>query len=287
MKFKLLFLLIAIIQISFLAHASKGLILNRNGNLNYYENDKFVKQVNHFNDIYNEFISLYFSGDYYYIVKKYKNVKKYYIERWNIQSNKSDIINLNSSNSPITSISLVSKGSGYIQSKNGNLDYYLNGTYIKTVKLRPLEYYESWVSFIFAGNSLYQNILVSLDSQNYGIVLYKCSKSGENCNEFDSFGNNLIFMDLNQNGNGLIVSTNIMYEDRTFLYFYKNNFKVSVIDIDSNEYFNPISVTNDDYIYVQLNSENEGFTLNRCDLDLKNCTKLDLPDKDYVYVSFK
>jgi hypothetical protein len=58
-----------------------------------------------------------------------------------------------------------------------------------------------------------------------------------------------------------------MYEDRSFLYFCKNNFKVNFIDKDSNEYFNPISVTNDDYIYIQLNSENEGFTLNRCDLD--------------------
>ena len=65
-------------------------------------------------------------------------------------------------------------------------------------------------------------------------------------------------MDLNQNRNGLIVSTNIMYEDRSFLYFYKNNIKVKVIYRDSS-----------DYIYVQLNSGNEGFTLNRCDLDLK------------------
>jgi hypothetical protein len=72
---KSIFTLLVASQISNFAHANKGIILKDDTNLDYYENDKFVKQVNHFNDIYNEFISLYFTGDYYYVVKKYKNVE--------------------------------------------------------------------------------------------------------------------------------------------------------------------------------------------------------------------
>jgi hypothetical protein len=290
MKFKFIFkfivILITTIQISFLAHASKGLILNRDGNLNYYENDKFVKQVKHFHDICNEFISLYFTGDYYFIVKKYKNVEKYYIERWNVKSNKSDIINLNSSNSPITGISLVSKGSGYIQSKSGNLDYYLNGTYIKTVKTWPLQFYESWALFFFAGNSLYRTVLIDLDSHNYGTNLFKYSKSADDSKSIDCFDGDVRFMNFNQNGDGIIIEKNIMIDDRIFIHLYKNNVKMRIVERDANEYFNIISVT-DDSVYVQLNSDSEGFYINKCDLDLKNCTKLDLLDKDYVYVSFK
>ncbi len=283
----MIIILIASIQISFLAHASKGLILTSDGRLNYYENDKFVKQVNYFRNISTDFIDLYFTGEYYFLVKKYKNSEMYYLEKWDIKKNKSEIINLNSPDSPITGISLVAKGSGYIQTKNGNLDYYLNGTYIKTVKSMPIEEYESWVSFIFTGNTLYRTLLFDRDSHDYGTVLYKCSKSGDDFKDIDViYDSDVNFIDFNKNGDGVIIAKSMHIDYSLSLYLYKNNVQVNCIEIDSNEYYNVLSVT-DDSIYVDLFSSDDGYFISKCDLNLKNCIKLDMPDKNIVSAYFK
>ena len=70
-----------------------------------------------------------------------------------------------------------------------------------------------------------------------------------------------------------------------------SNSKVAIekgkrFEIDSNEYYNVLSVT-DDSIYVDLFSSDDGYFISKCDLNLKNCIKLDMPDKNIVSVYFK
>ncbi len=77
MTFKIIFRLIVIIlssiQISFLAHASKGIILTYDGRLNLYENDKFIKQINYFK---NSNINILYTGEFYYVSKIDNKTKK-------------------------------------------------------------------------------------------------------------------------------------------------------------------------------------------------------------------
>ncbi len=84
-------------------------------------------------------------------------------------------------------MSFQNKRSGFIETEDGNLDYYLNDIFIKTIKSEPIEDYEYWGPIFFTGKSLYKTRVTALDSQDVRTVLFKCLKAGDDCKEINVF----------------------------------------------------------------------------------------------------
>ena len=272
------------IQISFLAHASKGIILTYDGKLNYYENDKFIKQINYFEDFN---INILYTGEYYYISKIDNKTKKYYLEKWNIEKYKEQIIKPNSSDSPISDMSFLNKGSGFILTQNGKLDYYLNDLFINTIKSEPIEVYQNWGPISFSGTSLYKSLISDADSFSFFSLLFKCSKAGNDCYQTEYFfQENIDFISLNENGDGFLV-THTTYSSEPILYKFKNDKIIEQINYnyEFDTYKSVLSVTNDSIYFYSYSGQDKIIT--KCDINGNNCINLDIPDKNFKFASFK
>ncbi len=288
MTFKIIFRLIVIlltgVQISFLAHASKGIILTYDGKLNLYENDKFIKQINYFDDTN---IKILFTGDYYYVSKFDYKTKKYYLEKWNIDKNTLQIIKPNSTFSPISEMSFLSKGSGFILTQDGNLDYYLNDLFINNKISQSIEDYQFWGPISFSGTSLYKTLISHADSHSFYSSLFKCSKAGKYCYSMEFFGGERIdLLSFNQNDNGYLVTHNI-HNAEPILYKFANDKIVGIVyyDYKFDTSKSVLSVTNDSIYFLSYSKH--GKVITKCDIDGINCVDLNIPDKNFKFASFK
>ncbi len=275
-------MLIISIQFYFFAYASKGIILTYDGKLNLYENDKFIKQINQFSNSN----MILFTGDYYYISKIDRKTYKYYLEKWSVDKNTVTIIKPNSTYSPIADMSFQSKGSGFILTQDGSVDYYLNNTFMKNIKSQPLEEFESWGPISFSGNALYKTIISAENYRHYYSSVLKCSKAADHCYVIAGFSReNADLISFDQNGDGFLV-THSNDTQGPILYQFKNDRIVKVIfyPFAFEDYKRVLSVTPDSVYFISPDSNK---IITKCDLYGNNCIDLNIPDYSFRFASFK
>lgn len=275
---KVLLFILSFLQLSFVAYASKGLLVYDDYTMDYFENDKFIRKLSALDSL-----NISFTGDFYYLIKKNSTTNEYFIEKWSVARKLVKVIKTNAKmkNKP-EYFSFANNGNGFIKSSDNKIDIYINDKYIKSVNLPNLEEYEGWGPFS-TNDALYQTIYSWLDSQDTGLAIYKCSIYGSNCN-MGSSANSIdgvsILINIGNNGNKAAISYDMMAQ-MTYLILIKND-EYANTKVIKDEKYRFISVT-DDSIYYTFSNNN----IIKCDSNIENCNGLNLSNKYIKFAFFK
>ncbi len=189
--------------------ASTGVILSGDKKIRFFKDDVFVKVIKEVNSTD---VAIYNSGEYYYVSGSYPKINKYYIEKCNFIDFKCKEIGTPLGRAKPVGISFLNNGTGFVATSDGQIDYYENEKFIRTV----LRTFGTISSINFTGNSLYYLVQ---NWNNDGTInnsyIAKCDKFGSNCNLLynDYYLYKLSFSDT---GEGFVISKD---DDYSFLYF--------------------------------------------------------------------
>ena len=159
------------------AFASRGLILNADNSIYYYENGEFIREVV---QLPSSNYSISYTGDNFFYAKYFKEDKKYSLHICNILTAKCNPIETPKETAEITDISFSDNGYGLISRKDNKIDIYLEGIYSNTIAIDGREI--KGVSFV--GDNFY---VLQVKENRYNWIsssIKKCSLLDLICNDY-------------------------------------------------------------------------------------------------------
>lgn len=156
----------------------------------------------------------------------------------NSKNNKT--ITFDSFRSKVEGVALDRNGTGFIVTKDGNLDYYENNKFIKTTHT----FDDGANGLSYTGNAVY---VITSDKSNYNEkALKKCSESGVDCKTIDTFQDYPQGVSFDENGNGYVVT-------RYALFKYVDDKYIGDSSHTFDDYPNAVSFTgNAVYVITQI-----------------------------------
>lgn len=216
---------VSIAQISFSAFASKGIILKDDTNLDYYENDKYVRTLM---SLVSTNTLIHFTGNNFYLSKYIPEDKKYSLHVCNLLSNKCAPIITPDNSSDIVDFSFRDNGTGFVAKKDLNIDYYEENRFIKTITRAD----RAIISVSFNGNSTYFAEVKDYNNGEYSSFIKRCSKYALNCKVIAAIKDSITSISFNEFEEGFAVSrmgktyrfsNNLITEVKNPLNFHSDN----------------------------------------------------------------
>jgi len=212
---KSIFTLLVVSQVSNFAHASKGIILKDDTNLDYYENDKYVKTLM---SLVSTTTLINYTGSNFYLSKYIPEDNKYSLHACSMETLKCVPITTPDTSADIVGISFQDNGKGFVAKKDLNIDYYENNVFVKTITKADRKI----IYVSYTGKSTYFAEVKDENNGMYTSFIKRCSEFAWNCKVIGEINDSITSISFNDNFEGYAVSR------IGKLYHFKNDKIVSI-----------------------------------------------------------